>query len=155
MTAKKIQDNLKIEISQLNDQNLISIAWMVSRFPPFYTYSFGLMLDKIYEQLKNSSNITVSVDNQLVAYGGWFIADLQATEDWQRNGLELLPLPKEGGGAVIVTIVVSKKPEYLRPLAKAILHVSAGKKVFRKRTFVDDRPDINRPPLNGRLQRSL
>ena len=147
--------NLRIETSQLSDQNLMSVAWQVSRFPPFYGYSFGLMLEKLHEQLRSRSNVTISLDGHLVAYAGWFAADSAEAEEWQKNGLENLPLPKEGGGAIIVTIVVSYKPEYLRPLIKAISHVCAGKKVYRKRTFADKRPDMNRPPITGRIHKVI
>ena len=147
--------NLRIETSQLSDQNLMSVAWQVSRFPPFYGYSFGLMLEKLHEQLRSRSNVTISLDGHLVAYAGWFAADTAAAEEWQTKGLESPPLPKEGGDAIIVTIVVTHKPEYLRPLLKAISHVCAGKKVYRKRTFTDHRPDMNRPPITGRIHQVI
>jgi hypothetical protein len=143
--------NLRIETTQLTDQNLMSVAWLVSRFPPFYGYSFGLMLEKLHEQLRSRSNVTISLDGQLVAYAGWFAADASAAKEWQIKGLDALPLPLEGGDAIIVTIVVTHKPEYLRPLIKAISHVCAGKKVYRKRTFTDQRADMNRPPITGRI----
>ncbi|MBU3557632.1 hypothetical protein ICN18_08315 [Polynucleobacter sp. Ross1-W9] len=147
--------NAKIETSQLNDQNLISIAWLVSRYQPFYTYSFGLMMDKLSDQLRHKTNITITVNNKLVAYAGWFETDLQAAQDWQKNDLEALPLPNKGGEAIIVTIVVSQKPEYLRPLIKAISHVCAGKKGFRKRSFGNQRADMIRPPITGRPQKNI
>jgi hypothetical protein len=104
--------NTRIETSQLNDQNLISIAWLVSRYQPFYTYSFGLMMDKLSDQLRDKTNVTITVNNQLVAYAGWFETDLQSAQDWQENNLDVLPFPQKGGEAIIVTVVVSQKPEY-------------------------------------------
>jgi hypothetical protein len=147
--------NLRIETSQLNDQNLISIAWKVSRYQPFYAYSFGLMLDKICEQLQSKSNVTITLDGQLVAYAGWFETSIDLAQEWRAKNLESLPLPKQGGGAIIVTVVISEHPQYLRSLIKAISHVCAGKPVYRKRTFIDQRPDMIRPPITGRLHRQI
>lgn len=148
-----MKQNLVISVSELNDQNLMSTAWLVSRFRPFYAYSFGLMLDKLYEQLKNKTNITITLDGKLVAYAGWYFTDLQLAEDWYRNKLEAMPLPTSNGNASIVTIVVTQNNTYLRLLIRGISHLCAGKKVYRKRSFMDDREDMHRPPITGRLHR--
>ncbi len=148
-----MKKNLVISVSELNDQNLMSISWLVSRFKPFYAYSFGLMLDKLYEQLKHETNITITLDGKLVAYAGWFITDQQKAEEWYLNKLEAMPLANPDGDAAIVTIVVSQSPIYLRVLIRSISHLCAGKKVYRKRSFMDQREDMYRPPITGRLHR--
>ena len=148
-----MKQNLVISVSELNDQNLMSTAWLVSRFRPFYAYSFGLMLDKLYEQLKNKTNITITLDGKLVAYAGWYLTDLHMADDWYQNKLETMPLPNPNGDAAIVTIVVTQNTAYLRLLIRSISHLCAGKKVFRKRSFMDDREDMYRPPITGRLHK--
>jgi hypothetical protein len=148
-----MKKNLVISVSELNDQNLMSISWLVSRFKPFYAYSFGLMLDKLYEQLKHKTNITITLDGKLVAYAGWFITDQQKAEEWYLNKVEAMPLANPDGDAVIVTVVVSQSPVYLRVLIRSISHLCAGKKVYRKRSFMDQREDMYRPPITGRLHR--
>lgn len=145
--------NLRIETSQLNDQNLITVAWKVSRYQPFYTYSFGLMLEKLYEQLQSGFNITITLNNQLVAYAGWFETEIDLAEEWRSKNLESMPAPRSGGGAAIVTIVISDHPQYLLPLIRAISHVCAGKPVYRKRAFANQRPEMIRPPIKGRVHR--
>lgn len=148
-----MKKNLIISLSELNDQNLMSISWLVSRFKPFYAYSFGLMLDKLYEQLKNKTNITITSDGKLVAYAGWYITDEQSAQAWYQNRLETMPLPNPNGGAAIVTIVVTQNSDYLRVLIRAVSHLCAGKKVYRKRSFVDGRQEMHRPPITGRLHK--
>lgn len=143
---------LKIERSLLNDLNLISVAWLVSRFQPFYTYSFGLMMDKLFEQLRARTNITISESGKIVAYADWYETDLPSAENWQKNNLEKMPATLQGGDAVIVTVVVTQNPKYLRTLIRAISHSCAGKKAFRKRTFHNAKPDMIRPPITGRAQ---
>ncbi len=118
---------LKIERSLLNDLNLISVAWLVSRFQPFYTYSFGLMMDKLFEQLRARTNITISESGKIVAYADWYETDLPSAENWQKNNLEKMPATLQGGDAVIVTVVVTQNPKYLRTPIRAISHSCAGK----------------------------
>lgn len=146
-----MKNNLVVSISELNDQNLMSIAWLVSRFKPFYAFSFGLMMDKLYEQLKNRTNITITVDGKLVAYAGWYLTAEENAEEWYSNQLEIMPQIISDGNAAIVTIVVSHNPKYLRLLIRSISHLCAGKKVYRKRSFMDQRKDMYRPPITGRL----
>lgn len=145
-----MKKNLVITVSELNDQNLMSISWLVSRFKPFYAYSFGLMMDKLYEQLRDKANITITLDGKLVAYAGWYLTDQKKAEEWCLNKLETMPLATPDGDAAIVTIVVTQSPAYLRVLIRSISHLCAGKKVYRKRSFMDHREDMYRPPITGR-----
>ena len=49
-----IYKNIELRTSFLTDQNLIQVCDIVSKYPPFFNYSFRLMLVKLFDQLVNT-----------------------------------------------------------------------------------------------------
>jgi hemolysin-activating ACP:hemolysin acyltransferase len=140
---------LSVVTCELNDRNLMSVAWLVSRLPPFNTYSFGLMMDRLYEQLLLKNNVAVVEDGKIVAYSGWIFVNEADAELWLSENQTELPTQVIDGNAVIVTVFVIQDSHYLRPLIKGMSEKRCNKNIFRKRTFNDGRSDVWRPPIKG------
>ncbi len=134
---------------ELNDRNLMSVVWLVSRFPPFNAYSFGLMVDRLYEQLLLKNNVAVVKDGKIVAYSGWIFVDEHDADLWSSETQTALPTQVIDGNAAIVTVLVSQNKNHLLPLIRGISKKCFNKKVYRKRIFTDGRSDVWRPPIKG------
>jgi hemolysin-activating ACP:hemolysin acyltransferase len=151
MTSKKITPNdFDVITLDLNDSNFILAIMLVSKYPPFFNYSFRLMLLKIIDQMKFKSNVSIIHQGKLVGYSGWIVVNDQEAEKWQRDGGEI-PLPNwQNGNASIVTITVSDERKYLLPLMRAIKKKNVGKKIYAIRSFLDGREAQRRPAIIGR-----
>lgn len=112
------------------------------------------MLDKVYEQLLNRTNIIMVINGRAVAYAGWIRVNPIDAENWYRDGGNL-PDPSWNDDAIIVTIVVTQDKNFLLPLIRAVSHVCAGKKVYRLRSFMGIKEDMRRPPIVGRSHKGL
>ena len=146
------QVSLRLDVGRLNDVSFSAVTRLVAKYPPFSGYSFGLMAAKIQDQLLHGSNVLAILDNKLVAYAGWIVADRAETESWLEHGGSV-PDPRwQTGDACIITIVVTDHRAYLMPMFRAVSHVCAGKKGYRMRSFNDGRQDSRRPLTSGRRQ---
>lgn len=143
---------LTFRSASLNDTDFAGVSLMVSRYPPFFNYSFRLMLMKLIDQLKYQANATAFLNGKIVAYAGWIVVNGTDAERWLKEGGEI-PIPNwETGDAAIVTITVTDHKRYLLPLMRAISDRCAGKKVYAIRSFQDGRKDERRPAVNARAQ---
>jgi hypothetical protein len=151
MTSKKITPNdFDVITLDLNDSNFILAIMLVSKYPPFFNYSFRLMLLKIIDQMKFKSNVSIIHQGKLVGYSGWIVVNDEEAKIWQRDGGEI-PLPNwQNGDASIVTITVSDERKYLLPLMRAIKKKNVGKKIYAIRSFMDGREAQRRPAIVGR-----
>ena len=151
MTSKKITPNdFDVITLDLNDSNFILAIMLVSKYPPFFNYSFRLMLLKIIDQMKFKSNVSIIHQGKLVGYSGWIVVNGEEAKIWQRDGGEI-PLPNwQNGDASIVTITVSDERKYLLPLMRAIKKKNVGKKIYAIRSFMDGREAQRRPAIAGR-----
>jgi hypothetical protein len=151
MTSKKITPNdFDVITLDLNDSNFILAIMLVSKYPPFFNYSFRLMLLKIIDQMKFKSNVSIIHQGKLVGYSGWIVVNGEEAKIWQRDGGEI-PLPNwQNGDASIVTITVSDERKYLLPLMRAIKKKNVGKKIYAIRSFMDGREAQRRPAIVGR-----
>lgn len=144
--------DLSFKTSALNDTDFAGVALMVSRYPPFFSYSFRLMLMKLIDQLKYRTNATALINGKIVAYAGWIVVNEADAERWLEEGGEI-PFPDwKNGNAAIVTITVTDHKRFLLPLMRAISDRCAGKKVYAIRSFQDGRQDARRPAVLGRAQ---
>lgn len=151
MPKAKLKD-LKLITSGLNDTALVGASLIVSRHPPFWNYSFRLMLMKLVDQLKYSANVTAMLDGKIVAYAGWIVVDDNDAQRWLNEGGEL-PLPNwQSGDAAIITIIVTEHKRYLLPLMRAVSHLCAGKKGYAMRSYQDGRADSKRQTIDARAQ---
>ena len=148
-----IYKNIELRTSFLTDQNLIQVCDIVSKYPPFFNYSFRLMLVKLFDQLQNKANVTALINNKIIAYAGWIIVNENDAEKWFQDGGEL-PLPNwANGNAAIVTITVTENNKLLLPLMRGISHMCQGKKVYAIRSYNQkNKPDIRRPPIVGKKE---
>lgn len=143
---------LSVQQGKLNDATLVATCLLVSRYPPFFQYSFGLMMDKLMEQLRYQANAIIVKENKVVAYAGWIVVNDADAKRWLAEGGEL-PLPNwQHGDAIIVTITVSQQRNFLLPLIRAVSHVCSNKKVYRMRSFQNGKEEMRRPPITGRTQ---
>lgn len=137
----------------LNDTDFAGASLIVSRYPPFFNYSFRLMLMKLIDQLKHQANAMAFLNGKIVAYAGWILVNEVDAERWLKEGGEI-PIPNwQSGDAAIVTITVTDHKRYLLPLMRAISDRCAGKKVYAIRSFQDGRQDARRPAVRGKEQR--
>lgn len=144
--------DLKLVSSGLNDAALVGTALIVSRHPPFFHYSFRLMLMKLVDQLKYSANVTAMLDGKIVAYAGWIVVNDANAQRWLKDGGEL-PIPNwQSGDAAIITIIVTEHKRYLLPLMRAVSHRCAGKKGYAMRAYQDGRADSKRQTIDARVQ---
>ena len=142
--------DIRLEIALLNDHAVSALTRLISRYPPFSEYKFGMITPRLIDQLHNRANVIVVYESNAVAYAGWIMVNNEDAKHWTSHGGEL-PTPNwESGDAIIVTIAVSEHRDFLMALGRGIAKVSAGKKVYRMRTFQDGRSDIRRPPLTAR-----
>ena len=86
-----------VNVTDLNDSNFILAIMLVSKYPPFFNYSFRLMLLKIIDKMKFKSNVSIIHQGKLVGYSGWIVVNDQEAEKWQRDGGEI-PLPNWQNG---------------------------------------------------------
>ncbi len=140
---------MQIQQGALNDVSLLATLLLVSRYFPFFGYAFGLMMEKLIDQLRYGACAVVVVDNHLVAYIGWILVDDQEAQKWLKEGGEL-PIPRwDTGDAGIVTVLVAEDKKYIRPLIREAVRIGKGKKAYRMRSFQDGRPEMRRPPIKG------
>jgi hemolysin-activating ACP:hemolysin acyltransferase len=142
----------RLEVGALNDANISAVAQLVSAYPPFFNYSFGLMMPKLMDQLRYGANVMVIHNHRLVAYTGWIIVHDRDAVRWLEQGGDVPNPDWQHGDAGIVTVAVSVNKMFLPSLIRAISHVCAGKKVYRMRSFQDGRQDMRRPAIVGRPQ---
>ncbi len=140
---------VRLQVGACDERTLAAVLGEVSRHPPFNGYAFGLMVERLGEQLRHGANVLAIGDGQLLGYAGWLRVEPDAAERWQRHAG---PMPQADwhGGAAIVTVTVARHPSLLAPILHAISHVCAGLPVYRMRAFQDGRPDLRRPPITGR-----
>lgn len=144
--------DLQLASSGLNDTAMVGVSLIVSRHPPFFNYSFRLMLMKLVDQLKYSANITAVLDGKIVAYAGWIVVNDSDAQRWLKDGGEL-PVPNwQNGNAAIITIIVTEHKRYLLPLMRAVSHVCQGKKGYAMRSYQDGRADSKRQTIDAREQ---
>lgn len=148
--AEAVDVRPQLVIAKFNEANLCAAARLVSSYKPFALYSFGLMMGKLTDQLKQGANLMALNGRQLVAYAGWILVDADKAEHWRVHGGDLPAPDWVNGQAVIVTMVVTTHRRHLPLLIRGISHVCAGKKVYRMRSFQDGRQDARRPPITGR-----
>ena len=141
---------IRLERGQLSDVTLAAVLGCVARHPPFAGFSFGLMVDRLREQLRHGACVLAIEDGQLVGYAGWVRVQEASARQWQAGQAEMPPADWGQGGAVIVTVTVVERRPVLVPLLHAISHVCAGLPVYRMRSFQDGRPDMRRPAITGR-----
>lgn len=141
---------MQVQQGALNDASLLATLLLVSRHFPFFGYAFGLMVQKLIDQLRHGACAMVVVDNHLVAYIGWILVDDQEAEKWLNEG-GVLPTPCwDTGNAKIITVLVAEDKKYIRPLIRESVRIGKRKKAYRMRSFQDGRPEMRRPPLRGR-----
>lgn len=141
---------VRLEVGQLNDVTFSAVLGIVSRYPPFSAFSFGLMVDRLRDQLRYGANVLAIENGQLIGYAGWMRVNHAQARLWQSGSGEM-PLPDwQHGDAAIVTVTVAERRNLLAPLLHGISHVCAGVPVYRMRSFQDGRPDIRRPAITGR-----
>lgn len=148
-TASPAAARVRLEVGQLNDVTFSAVLSLVARYPPFSAFSFGLMVERLYEQLRHGANVLAIENGRLVAYAGWLRVNQAQAELWQSGAAEMPPIDWQGDAA-IVTVTVAERRNLLVPLLHGISHVCAGVPVYRMRSFQDGRPDIRRPPITGR-----
>lgn len=141
---------VRLETGKLNDVTFSAVLGSVSRYPPFSTFSFGLMVERLRDQLRYGASVLAIENGQLVAYAGWMRVNHEQARLWQ-SGAADMPLPDwQHGDAAIVTVTVAERRNLLAPVLHGISHVCAGMPVYRMRSFQDGRPDIRRPAITGR-----
>ncbi|MES2743595.1 MAG: hypothetical protein V4754_21955 [Pseudomonadota bacterium] len=143
---------VRLQVGAADDQTLAAVLAEVSRHRPFDGFAFGLMVERLSEQLRHGANVLAIGDGQLLGYAGWLRVDPGAAEQWQRHGGPMPPA-HWSGAAAIVTVTVARHPGLLAPILHAISHCCAGLPVYRMRAFQDGRPDLRRPPITGRSYR--
>ena len=141
---------LRLEVAALTDRNVAAVLSTVSRHPPFATYSFGLMVHNLLNQLRHGANMMAIAEGRLVAYAGWLRVGRADAEAWRAGRAPIPPERWSDGDAAVVTIVVSESAAHLPQLLRGVSHVCAGMPVYRMRSFQDGRPDMIRPPITGR-----
>ncbi|HRH78310.1 MAG TPA: hypothetical protein PK129_13255 [Cellvibrionaceae bacterium] len=150
VTSPNPPTRVRLEVGQFNELNFASVLSSVARHPPFAHFSFGLMTERLREQLQHGANVLAIENGQLIGYAGWIRVNQAAAEYWQ-SGAGEIPLPDwQKGDAAIVTVTVVEHRSVLVPLMHGISHVCAGMPVYRMRSFQDGRPDMRRPPIRGR-----
>lgn len=141
---------VRLEVGQFNELTFATVLSSVARHPPFAHFSFGLMMERLRDQLQHGANVLAIENGQLIGYAGWIRVGQPAAEYWQ-SGAGEMPLPDwQNGDAAIVTVTVVEHRNVLAPLMHGISHVCAGMPVYRMRSFQDGRPDMRRPPIRGR-----
>jgi hemolysin-activating ACP:hemolysin acyltransferase len=144
---------IRLELGTLNERNLLAVLSMVSRYPPFAAYSFGLMVNNLSNQLRHGASVLAIDRGRLVGYAGWLRVDEAQAGLWQTGARGIPDEDWQHGRAAIVTVTVAERPALLAPILHAISDVCAGLPVYRMRSFQDGRPDIRRPPITGRKWR--
>jgi len=136
----------------MSDIAFSAVIRKVGQYPPFHTYSLGLMVDVLMGQLIHGGNLMAIRQGQLVGYSGWLRVERLKAEAWRR-GESPVPAPDWAkGDAAIMTIMVIDNPADLPAMLRGVSHVCAGAPVYRMRAFNDGRPDRKRPPIVGRKQ---
>lgn len=128
-----LTSHTQLRVAELNDQNIASVSLLVARFMPFYTYSFGLMLEKIIDQLRHQTNICVLKNNRIVAYAGWIEVDEQDVQRWYREGGDL-PSPNwSNGNPLILTILVAQEGKLLKDIRRGLVERCHGRRIYAER----------------------
>lgn len=148
--ANQAQGVVRFEVGGLSDSTLAAVIPLVARYPPFMTYSFGVMVPSLMEQLRHGANALAINNGRLVGYAGWLLVNAELAACWQRNERGLPEPDWQHGSAVIVNVTVVESKSLLSPLMHAVSHVCAGLPMYRMRSFQDGRPDMRRPPITGR-----
>lgn len=148
----QIDSKTRVEIGQLNDQNLMTVSWLVSRYHPFNNYSFGLMLDKLYEQLATRNNLMIINNDRLVAYVGWILCEDEVAREWFTSKSSEVPLHNSNGNSGLITVFVCEHRDNLMLMGRSLSHIFSGRKVYRKRLFQNGKPESFRAPIKGRPQ---
>jgi hemolysin-activating ACP:hemolysin acyltransferase len=107
------------------------------------------MLSRLYEQLWLKNNVALVENGKIVAYCGWIYVNEVDADLWLKENRTELPTQIIDGNAVIVTVLVSQDRAYLLPLIRALSKQCINKKIYRKRSFNDGRPDVLRAPIKG------
>lgn len=126
-------NEIQLQVAELNDQNVASVSLLVARFMPFYTYSFGLMLEKIVDQLRHRTNICVLREGRIVAYAGWIEVDEQEIQQWYQ-GSGNLPNPAwSSDHPVVITILVTPEARFLKDIRRGMSKLCNGRRVYGER----------------------
>jgi hypothetical protein len=138
-------DNISLQTGALNEATIASVSIMISGYSPYNKLEFGVVMEKLTEQLTHGNNAMVLNHGRLVAYAGWMPCREEDAKYWHVNGGQLPEVNHSNSNAVIVTFLVSADKQYLLPLVRAVSHCCAGKNIYRFRGF-------RRPPKKGHLQ---
>jgi len=138
-------------VANMSAENLVSVARLVSRYPPFSHYGFAAMFSTLADQLQRQTNVVMVRDGKFIAYAGWFLTSDRIIQRWLAGEAEPVPDWKKPEAA-LCSITVTTDPRVLLPLIRGISDRCAGLPVYRKRSFQGDRVDHKRPPITGRQQ---
>lgn len=144
---------VRLEVGPLNDLTFSAVVRLVSAYPPFQGYAFGLMVPRLIEQLTHGANVLAIQGGVLVGYAGWLRVRAPEAAAWQQGERAIPAADWVAGDAAIVTVTVARAPALLPHVVRGISHVCAGLPVYRMRSFQDGRPDARRPPITGRVHR--
>lgn len=148
----KAQGGFLLINSGLNDASLAATCSLVSKYHPFFNYSFGLMVIKLTDQLKFKTNAMVVREGKLLAYAGWITVNANDAERWLNEGGDL-PQPEfNHPNAAIVTITVTEHKDYLLPLMRAVSNQCQGLKIYRMRSLKNGE-EHKRPAIRGKAEK--
>jgi cytochrome P450 len=138
--------------ANLTPFNLISVANLVAKHPPFSQYPFANMLTTLQQQLERQTNMMLVEDGRLVGYCGWFVTRQEVINLWQQGKCD--PTPDwDNPEAVFVNIFVSDDRKAILPILRAASARGDGLPVYRKRIFQNSRAEHKRPPVWARKRK--
>jgi cytochrome P450 len=138
--------------ANLTPFNLISVANLIAKHPPFSQYPFADMLATLQQQLERQTNMLLVKDGRLVGYCGWFVTRQEVIDLWQQG--KGTPTPDwDNPEAVLVNIFVSDDPKAILPILRAASARGDGLPVYRKRIFQNGRSEHKRPPVWARKRK--
>jgi hypothetical protein len=128
-----LSSEIQLQAATLNDQNLASVSLLVARYMPFYAYSFGLMLEKITDQLRHQTNMCILSNGRIVAYAGWIEVNAQEIQEWYQ-GTGNLPNPSwSRENPFVVTILVAQDGRFLKYIRRGIARLCQGRRAYAER----------------------
>ena len=128
-----------------------SLVELLARHPPFSNFALGLLVARLKRQLEYHSGVVALQNNRAIAYFGGIQIKEQDAEAWLNSRGAFSPNPDwESGTAMLITIVVTDKPQLLRPMARRFASYYPGHRGYWKRIYSDDRPDSWRVPYRTR-----
>lgn len=141
-------------VANLTPFNLINVASLIAKHPPFSQYPFADMLATLQQQLERKTSIMLVEDGRLIGYCGWFVTRQEVIDLWLQGKCD--PTPDwDNPEAVLVNIFVSDSRKAILPILRAASDRCGGLPVYRKRTFKDGRSAQKRPPILARKRKDF